>query len=144
VLGPRKNPPTQRQPDAAPAAGFRLQTDADEVDRLILSALLFAPASGPWAITELVRETRRTPVEIDDSLWRLSRTGVIHRLADGFVILSRTAAHVAALLDPESDPASPNRPSPGRAATQRHPVNRYDRRPRLFPRRRRWLTYDAH
>ena len=63
---------------------------------------------------------------------------------DGFVILSRTAAHVAALLDPESDPVSPNRRSPGRAATERHPVNRYDRRPRLFPRRRRWLTYDAH
>jgi hypothetical protein len=144
VLGPRKNPPTQRQPDAAPAAGFRLQTDLDEVDRLILSALLFEPASGPWEITELVRETRRTPVEIDDSLWRLSRTGVIHRLGDGFVILSRTAAHVAALLDPESDPVSPNRSSPGRPATERHLVNRYDRRPRLFPRRRRWLTYDAH
>jgi hypothetical protein len=144
VIRPRKNPPTQRQPGAPHTAGFRLQTDADEVDRLILSALLFEPASGPWAITELVRETRRTPVEIDDSLWRLSRTGVIHRLADGFVILSRTAGHVATLLDPESDPGSPNRPSPGRAATQRHPVNRNDRRPRLFPRPRRWLTYDAH
>jgi hypothetical protein len=88
--------------------------------------------------------SRNPPVEIDDSLRRLSRTGVIHRLADGFVILSRTAAHVAALLDPESDPASPNRPSPGRPAIERQPVNRYDRRPRLFPRRRRWLTYDAH
>ena len=116
MIGPRKNPPTQRQPGAAHTAGFRLQADAGEVDRLILSALLFEPASGPWAITELVRETRRTPVEIDDSLWRLSRPGVIHRLADGFVILSRTAAHVAALLDPESDPGFPNRSSPGRAA----------------------------
>lgn len=86
--------------------------DPDRVDQLILDALLFEPASGPWALDELVRETRRDPIEIDDSLWRLYRTGVIHRLRDGFVFLSRAGAHAAALLDPESERASWTHRSP--------------------------------
>lgn len=68
--------------------------------------LLFEPASGPWSINEIVLEIRKSPIEIDDSLWRLSRTGVIHRLADGFVFVSRAAAHASALLDPHSEPSS--------------------------------------
>lgn len=96
---------------------FRPDRDQDQVDQLILSALLFEPASGPWALDELVRETRRDPIEIDDSLWRLYRTGVIHRLRDGFVFLSRAAAHAAALLDPESERVSWT-PSSARSASQ--------------------------
>ena len=92
--------------DARPRSSSAPDRDSDDVDQLILSALLFEPASGPWAIGELVRETRRDPIEIDDSLWRLYRTGVIHRLRDGFVFLSRAAAHAAALLDPESERVS--------------------------------------
>jgi hypothetical protein len=82
------------------------------VDQAVLSALLFEPASGPWAIDELARETRRSPVEVDDSLWRLSRTGVVHRLGDSFVFVSRAAAHAAALLDPEAERVSWTRRSP--------------------------------
>jgi hypothetical protein len=77
----------------------------DRVDQVILSLLLFESGLGPWAIPELVREIG-SRIDVDDSLWRVHRTGVIHRLGDGFGLASRAAAHAGALLDPDSHRAS--------------------------------------
>ena len=94
-----------RQQNPAQPSGFRSQRDdADHVDQAILSLLLFEPCMGPWAIDELVREIGDR-IAVDDSLWRLFRAGLIHRLAEGFVFATRAAARAAALLDPESQPA---------------------------------------
>jgi hypothetical protein len=69
-------------------------------DRLILNLLLCEPGPGPWAIDELARKVGGRSV--DDSIERLHRAGLIHRLEGGFVFASRAAASAAAVLDPES------------------------------------------
>jgi hypothetical protein len=106
MLGRRKTPRAHQRQDARDSSRLRLLPDPNRVDRAVLSALLFEPASGPWAIDELARELGMSLIEVDDSAWRLSRTGVVHRLGARFVVVSRAAAHAAALLDPESKRAS--------------------------------------
>jgi hypothetical protein len=105
VIGTAERPPNQEQSRGQPSCFRAPRHDVDRVDQAILSLLLFEPGLGPWAIDELVREIG-SRIGVDDSLWRLHRTGVIHRLGDGFVFASRAAAHAAALLDPESQRAS--------------------------------------
>lgn len=102
MVGAREEPPRQGQQHRARPPRERCpQHDANQVDQAILGLLLFEPGVGPWAVDELVREIRDR-IDVDDSLWRLSRAGLIHRLGDGFVFASRAAARAAALLDPES------------------------------------------
>ena len=93
-----------RQEAAAQPFGLVSTRAPDQVDQAVLSLLLFEPALGPWAVDELVREIGSRN-DVDDSLWRLQRTGVVHRSGDGFVWVSRAAARAAALLDPESERA---------------------------------------
>ena len=94
-----------RQEEAAQPFGFGSPRHSDQVDQAVLRLLLFESALGPWAVDELVREIGSRN-DVDDSLWRLHRTGVVHRSGDGFVWVSRAAARAAALLDPESERAS--------------------------------------
>jgi hypothetical protein len=91
----------QQQNGAQPSSARSPRDDADQVDRAIQSLLLFEPSVGPWAIDELVREIG-DHIDVDDSLQRLHRASLIHRLDDGFVFASRAAAHAATLLEPES------------------------------------------
>jgi hypothetical protein len=75
------------------------------VERAILDLLLFEPGLPMWAREEIVREIGDR-VAVEDSLWRLHRAGLIHRVEGGFVFASRAAVRAAALLDPESDRAA--------------------------------------
>lgn len=78
---------------------------ADHVDRTILNLLLFGPGLALWAVDEIVREIGNR-IAVEDSLWRLHRDGLTHRVDEsGFVFASRTAARAAALLDSESERA---------------------------------------
>ena len=105
MIGTADRPANHQQNPGQPSRFRAPRRDVDRVDQAILSLLLFEPGLGPWAIDELVREIG-SRIDVDDSLWRLRRTGVIHRLGDGFVFASRAAAHAGALLDPESQRAS--------------------------------------
>ncbi|MGA8352967.1 MAG: hypothetical protein WB698_02215 [Solirubrobacteraceae bacterium] len=64
------------------------EKDAD-VDGAVLDALLGRDAQRPWSVDEIARVIR-DPVAASDSLARLARAGLIHRL-DGFVFASRAA-----------------------------------------------------
>lgn len=66
------------------------QRDAD-VDGDVLDALLAQDAQRPWSEQEIARMVG-DPVLAADSLGRLARAGLIHRL-DGFVFASRAALH---------------------------------------------------
>lgn len=59
------------------------------IDGVILSVLLAGDAQRPWSEDEIAREIE-DPVAAADSLKRLARGGLIHRL-DGFVFASRAA-----------------------------------------------------
>jgi hypothetical protein len=59
------------------------------IDMLILEMLLDKDAQRPWTVEEIERELD-IPQEASDSVGRLARAGLIHRL-DGFVFASRTA-----------------------------------------------------
>lgn len=85
---------------------------ADQVDQRVLHLLLFEPGSPLWAIDDLVREIG-SRIDVHDSLSRLQRAGLIHRLEEGFVFVSRTADRAAAVLDPYSHRASWVRGSQG-------------------------------
>ncbi len=74
------------------------------MDQAILSLLVFEAGLGPCATDELVRQRIGSRVDIEDSVWRLSRAGLVHRLDGGFVFASRAAIQAAALLDPQSEP----------------------------------------
>jgi hypothetical protein len=67
------------------------QEDRDgDVDAVILGTLLLDPdAQRPWALFEIENEIG-DPVAVSDSLGRLARAGLIHRL-DRFVFASRAA-----------------------------------------------------
>jgi hypothetical protein len=65
------------------------------IDMLILKMLLDKHAQRPWTVEEIERELD-IPEEASDSLGRLARAGLIHRL-DGFVFASRTAIRAHAL-----------------------------------------------
>jgi hypothetical protein len=80
-------------------------SSADQVDQAILNLLLFEPGLALWAIDEIVREIG-SRIAVHDSLGRLQRAGLIHRLDGGFVFASRAAVRAAALLDPDSDRVS--------------------------------------
>ncbi len=66
------------------------QCNAD-VDGDVLDALLAHGAQRPWSVDEVARVIE-DPVAAADSLGRLARAGLIHRL-DGFVFASRAALH---------------------------------------------------
>jgi hypothetical protein len=85
---------------------------ADHVDRTILNLLLFGPGLALWAVDEIVREIGNR-IAVEDSLWRLHREGLAHRVDEGFVFASRSAACAAALLDSESERAYWTRGSRG-------------------------------
>lgn len=106
MIGRRKTPPTNRQNDAAHPFAFGSPRTPRQFDQTMLTTLLFEPALGPWTIDELARDIGTSPNDVDDSVWRLHRTGVIDRSEEGFVWVSRAAAHTAALLDPQSKRAS--------------------------------------
>jgi hypothetical protein len=74
----------------------------DQVDRAILDLLLLDPGVGPWTIPDLVREIGN-PTCVDDSVRRLYRANLIHRLGEDFAFVwaSRATVHLAALLDAE-------------------------------------------
>jgi hypothetical protein len=65
------------------------------IDMLILEMLLDKDAQRPWRIEEIERELD-IPEEAPDSIGRLARAGLVHRL-DGFVFASRTAIRAHAL-----------------------------------------------
>jgi hypothetical protein len=83
-----------QQQDPAQASSF---TSADQVDRAILNLLLFEPGLRLWAIDEIGREIG-SRLAVEDSLWRLHRASLIHRVDGGFVFASRAAARAAVLL----------------------------------------------
>ncbi len=60
-----------------------------DVDAAVLDALLDSAAQRPWSVDEVVRVVE-DPVAAADSLARLTRAGLVHRL-DGFVFASRAA-----------------------------------------------------
>jgi hypothetical protein len=70
--------------------------DADLVDQAVL-ALLVNEDVVLWAIEELVREIG-DPLDVDDSLARLRRAGLIHRVGE-FVFASRVARLATALAN---------------------------------------------
>jgi hypothetical protein len=98
VISTRAEPRADQQKD--PGAQAPGPACADQVDQAILGLLLFEPGLALWAIDEIVREIG-SRIAVTDSLCRLHRAGVIHRL-DGFVFASRTAARTADVLDPDS------------------------------------------
>lgn len=102
VSGPRKELPVHWQQDGAQTSSL---PPADHVDQAILNLLLFEPGFAVWGVEEIVREIG-SPIAVDESLWRLHRVGLIHRLDEGFVFASRAAARAAALLDPGSEQVS--------------------------------------
>lgn len=61
----------------------------EDTDIAILDALLDRDAQRPWSLEEIAREIGDA-VAASDSLARLYRAGMIHRL-DGFVFASRAA-----------------------------------------------------
>jgi predicted transcriptional regulator len=65
--------------------------DDGDVDATVLDALLESGAQRPWSVDEIARVIG-DPVAAADSLARLFRAGLIHRL-DNFVFASRAALH---------------------------------------------------
>jgi hypothetical protein len=67
------------------------------IDEAVMGLLLGDPP-GLWAVEEIEREIGNH-VHAKDSLSRLSRVGLIHRLdgLDGFVLASRAAIHFDSL-----------------------------------------------
>jgi hypothetical protein len=61
----------------------------EHTDGVILEALLDHDAQRPWSVDEVASEIE-DPEAASDSLGRLLRAGLIHRL-DGFVFASRAA-----------------------------------------------------
>ena len=61
----------------------------EHTDAVILEMLLDKNAQRPWTVAEIARELD-IPEEAADSVGRLARTGLVHRL-HGFVFASRTA-----------------------------------------------------
>lgn len=59
------------------------------IDGVILSFLLADDAQRPWSEDEVAREIE-DPIAASDSLKRLARGGLVHRL-NGFVFASRAA-----------------------------------------------------
>ena len=70
--------------------------DEISVDAAVLDLLLHGDAAGPWAEEELVREIGDR-VAVADALARLYGSGLVHRLAGGFMFASRAAARASRL-----------------------------------------------
>lgn len=66
-------------------------------DALILEMLLGNDAQRPWTVDEIARELD-LPEEASDSIGRLARAGLVHRL-DGFVFASRAAIRANTLSE---------------------------------------------
>ena len=62
-------------------------------DKSVLNILLASPY--PWSLGEVARETQN-PTSAEDSLRRLTETGVVHRVGD-FVFPTRTARRAGEL-----------------------------------------------
>jgi DNA-binding HxlR family transcriptional regulator len=80
-----KGIPTPREGGAAPDAGKLDSLD----DGMLLAILLDSDQPGLWSINEVVRALG-SRITVEDSLMRLERDGLIHRL-DQYVFPTRAA-----------------------------------------------------
>ena len=75
----------------------RIQTVADEeaqTDQAVLG-LLLTDSAAIWSVEEMASEIGN-PIHVTDSINRLARVGLVHRL-DGFVFATRAAAKATEL-----------------------------------------------
>lgn len=68
----------------------------DHTDAVILEALLDKNAQRPWTVAEIAREHGLSDDDAADSVGRLARAALVHRL-DGFVFASRAAVRAGTL-----------------------------------------------
>lgn len=68
----------------------------DHTDAVILEALLDTNAQRPWTVAEIAREHHLSEENASDSVGRLARAALVHRL-DGFVFASRAAVRAGTL-----------------------------------------------
>lgn len=76
----------------------RIQTVAEEetqIDQAVLG-LLLTDSAAIWSVEEMASEIGNNPIHVTDSINRLARVGLVHRL-DGFVFATRAAAKATEL-----------------------------------------------
>jgi len=79
-------------PDAEPTP-----KTAEPGDWIVLDLLLDREEQRPWSVAEVARAIGN-PVAADDAIANLQAAGLIHRTSDGFVFVTRAAAHFNELI----------------------------------------------
>jgi DNA-binding MarR family transcriptional regulator len=90
-----------RDPEGAAMSQHQYEHEAESrceehADALILEALLDKDAQRPWTVAEIARAFDFSEENASDSVGRLARAGLVHRL-HGFVFASRTAVRTSTL-----------------------------------------------